>query len=75
VTLEESQVSVGGPLALTKFWISLVRFDLFLDFDRLSKEERKSKKRLQNLGPFLWIFGFWAYVMGMGISYHGFTHV
>jgi hypothetical protein len=50
-------------------------FDLFWDFDRLSKVERKSKRRSRDLGPFLGIFGFWAYVMGMGMSAHGFTHV
>jgi hypothetical protein len=50
-------------------------FDLFWDFDRLSKAERKSKWRSRDLGPFLGIFGFWAYVTGMGMSAHGFTHV
>ena len=28
-----------------------------------------------NVGPLLGIFGFWAYVTGMGMSAHGFTHV
>jgi hypothetical protein len=41
-------------------------FDLLWDFDRLSKMERKSKQRSQDLDPFLGIFGFWAYVTGMG---------
>jgi hypothetical protein len=66
---------LGACWPLTKIWISLVRFDLFWDFDRLSKEKCKLKQRLWNLGPFLGIFGFWAYVMGMGMSAHGFTHV
>jgi hypothetical protein len=39
------------------------------------KVERKLKWRLRDLGPFLGLFGFWAYVMGMGMSAHGFTHV
>jgi hypothetical protein len=43
-------------------------FDLFWDFDRLSKAERKSKQRSRDLNPFLGIFGFWAYVTGMGMS-------
>jgi hypothetical protein len=68
-------VSVGDLLALDQFWRSLVRFDLFWDFDRLSKVERKSKQKSRNLGPFLGIFGFWYYVMSMGMSAHGFTHV
>jgi hypothetical protein len=37
--------------------------------------EHKLKKRSHNLSPFLGIFGFWDYVMGMGMSTHGFTHV
>jgi hypothetical protein len=49
-------------------------FDLILDFDRLSKAERKSKQRSRDLDPFLGIFGFWDYVTGMGMSAHGFTH-
>jgi hypothetical protein len=66
---------LGACWPLTKFWRSLVRFDLFWDFDRLSKVERKSKQRSWDLDPFLGIFGFWAYVTGMGMSAHGFTHV
>jgi hypothetical protein len=46
----------------------------FWDFDRLSKVERKTKQRSQDLDPFLGIFGFWDYVTGMGMSAHGFTH-
>jgi hypothetical protein len=42
-------------------------FDLFWDFDRLSKAEHKSKRRSWDLSPFLGIFGFWAYVTGMGM--------
>jgi hypothetical protein len=66
---------LGAYWPLTKFWRSLVRFDLFWDFDRLSKTECKSKKRSRNIGPILGIFGFWAYVTGMVMSAHGFTHV
>jgi hypothetical protein len=32
---------------------SLVKFDLFWDFDSLSKEERKTKQRSRDLDPFL----------------------
>ena len=45
---------------LTKFWRSLVRFDLFWDFDRLSKVERKLKLISQDLGPLFrdfWVLG------------------
>ena len=65
----------GACWPLTKFLGSLVMFDLLWDFDRLSKMECKSKQRSWDLDPFLGIFGFWAYVMGMGMSAHGFTHV
>jgi hypothetical protein len=37
--------------------------------------ERKLKQRSHDLGPFLGIFGFWAYVTEMGMSAHGFTNV
>jgi hypothetical protein len=50
-------------------------FDLFWDFDRLSKAEHNSKQRSWDLAPCLGIFGFWDYVMGMGMLTHGFTHV
>jgi hypothetical protein len=50
-------------------------FDLFWDFDRLSKAVRKSKGRSWISAPCLGIFGLWAYVTGMGVSGHGFTHV
>jgi hypothetical protein len=50
-------------------------FDLFWDFYRLSKEELKLKGRSWISAPCLGIFGLWAYVMGMGMSTHGFTHV
>jgi hypothetical protein len=51
---------LGDFWPLTKFWRSLVRFDLFWDFDRLSKVERKSKQRLQDLGTLFrdfWVLG------------------
>jgi hypothetical protein len=38
VTRDESQVSVGGMLASTKFWRNLVLFDHFWDFNRLVKD-------------------------------------
>jgi hypothetical protein len=37
---------------LTKFWRSLVRFDLVWYFDRLSKIEHKSKRTSWDLNPF-----------------------
>jgi hypothetical protein len=74
VTRDESQVSVGGLLALDQVLRTLGHFLPFWDFDRLSKAERKSKRRSWDIEPFLGIFGFWAYVMGMGMSTHGFTH-
>jgi hypothetical protein len=46
----------------------------FWDFDRLSKAERKLKRRSWDLDPSLGIFGFLGYVTGMGMSAHGFTH-
>jgi hypothetical protein len=49
-------------------------FDLFWDFDSLSKVERKMKQRSWDLAPFWVLFGIWEYVTGMGMSAHGFTH-
>jgi hypothetical protein len=49
--------------------------NLFWDFDRLSKVECKSKRRLRDLGPLYRDFWVLGYVMGMGMSAHGFTHV
>jgi hypothetical protein len=46
----------------------------FWDFDRLTKVKRKTKRRSRDIGPSLGLFGFWGYVMGMGMSAHGFTH-
>jgi hypothetical protein len=66
---------LGACWPLAKFWGSLIMFDLFWDFDRLSKVELKSKQRSWDLGPLLGIFGLWAYVTGMEMSAHGFTHV
>jgi hypothetical protein len=60
VTRDESQVSVGGLLALDQVLRDLVKFDLFSDFDSLSKEERKMKWRSWISTPFLgpfWVFG------------------
>ena len=45
---------------LTKFWEFLGHVDLFWNFDSLSKEERKTKRRSWDLGPLLdpfWVFG------------------
>jgi hypothetical protein len=50
-------------------------FDLFWDFDKMSKVKRKLKRRSRDLGPLFRDFFVWAYVMGMWMSAHGFTHV
>jgi hypothetical protein len=58
---------LGACWPLTKFWEFLGHVDLFWDFDNLSKEEHKSKRRSRDLGPLLGPFlGFWEYVTGMG---------
>jgi hypothetical protein len=44
----------------------LVKFDLFWEFDRFSKKEHKRKSILQDLGPFLGIFGFLGSCNGYG---------
>ena len=49
-------------------------FDLFWDFDMLSKAEHKMKQRSGDLSPFLGIFGFWDDLTAMGMFSHGFTH-
>jgi hypothetical protein len=65
---------VGACWPLTKFWRFLVRFELFWGFNGLSKVERKSKRRSRDLSPLFRYFRFWAYVTGMGMLAHGFTH-
>jgi hypothetical protein len=51
-------------------------FDLFWDFNKMSKVERKPKRRLRDLSPLFRDFWyFWAYATGMGMSAHGFNHV
>jgi hypothetical protein len=50
-------------------------FDLFWDFDGLSKAKHKLRGDHAISTPCLGIFGFWAYVIGTGMSSHGFTHV
>jgi hypothetical protein len=50
---------LGACWPLTMFWETLGPIDLFWDFDNLSKEEQKTKRRSQDIGPFLghfWIF-------------------
>jgi hypothetical protein len=69
-------VSVGGLLALDQVlgdpWS---KFDLFWDFDNLSKMKRKMKQRSWDLGPFLGPFWDMGICNGNGMSTHGFTHV
>jgi hypothetical protein len=53
-------VSVGGLLALDQVLRDLVKFDLFSEFDILSKEDLKMKQRSRISTPFLgpfWVFG------------------
>ena len=45
---------------------TLVKFDLFWDFDSLSKEEHKTKQILWDLGPFLGPFWDLGLCNGMG---------
>jgi hypothetical protein len=59
-------VSVGGLLALDQVLRDLVKFDLFWDFDSLSKMEHKTKQISLDLDPFWVLFGIWEYVTGMG---------
>jgi hypothetical protein len=54
VTQDESQVSVGGLLALNQVLRKhLVIFDHFWNFDNLSNMERNAKQILWKLDPFL----------------------
>jgi hypothetical protein len=50
-------------------------FDLVLGHRQAVEGGAQDEERSQDLNPFLGIFGFWDYVMGMGMSAHGFTHV
>jgi hypothetical protein len=75
VTRDESQVSVGGLLALHQVLRDLVKFDLLWDFDSLLKEERKMKQRSRDLNPFLGPFWDLGICNGNGMSAHGLTHV
>jgi hypothetical protein len=52
---------------LTKFWITLVMFDHFWDFDSLVKDGAPRQRKDHGISlPFYGIFGFRAYVTGMG---------
>jgi hypothetical protein len=62
-------------LALDQVLRDLIKFDLFWDFDSLSKEERKTKKRSLDLDLFLVPFWDLGICNGNGMSAHGFTHV
>jgi hypothetical protein len=50
-------------------------FDLFWDFDRLVEGGAQVEAEIAGSRPLFRNFGFWAYVTGMGMSAHGFTHV
>jgi hypothetical protein len=62
-------------LALDQVLRILGHFLPFWDFDSLSKVERKTKWRSWDLNPSFRDFWVLGYVMGMGMSTHGFTHV
>jgi len=62
---------IGPRPSFEDLWSCLTNF---WDFDRLSKMKHKTKHKSRDLGPFLGIFGFFSYVMGMGMLSHGFTH-
>jgi hypothetical protein len=49
--------------------------DLFLGLQQAVEGGAKDKVEIAGYQPLLGIFGFWDYVMGMGMSSHGFTHV
>ena len=54
------QFQFGLVLALDQVLRDLVKFDLFSDFDSLSKEERKMKQRSWISAPFsgpFWVLG------------------
>jgi hypothetical protein len=76
VTRDESQVSVGGLLALDQVlgepWSCLTIFGTSTGW---SKMERPGEARSQDLTLFAGFLGFRVYVMGMGCQAHGFTHV
>jgi hypothetical protein len=60
------RLSFGDPWScLTSFGTSTGR----------SKAKKNSKQISRALVPVLEIFRFWFYVMGMGMSSHGFTHI
>jgi hypothetical protein len=51
VTRDESQVSVGGLLALDQVLRDLVKFDLFWDFDSLSKTGAQDEAEIAGSRP------------------------
>jgi hypothetical protein len=76
VTQDESQVSVGGLLALDqvlgKPWLCLTIFGTSIGW---SKMECPGEVENARSHPFCRIFGFRVYEMGMGCRPMGFTHV
>jgi hypothetical protein len=80
VTRDESQVSVGGLLALDqvlrKHWSCLTTFGTSTGW---SKMEHPGGARSWDLTCFVGLWTqqrvFRVYVMGYGMSAHGFTHV
>ena len=50
-------------------------FELLLGLQQAIEDGAQVKAEITDLDPFLGLFGFWAYVTGMGMQAHGFTHV
>jgi len=49
--------------------------DLFLGLQQAVEGRAQDEAEIAGSRPLLGIFGFGAYVTGMGVSAHGFTHV
>ena len=50
-------------------------FDLILGLRQAVEDGSQVEEEITRSRIFLGPFGFWSYVMGMGMSTHGFTHV
>jgi hypothetical protein len=68
VTWDESQVSVGGILALDQVLRSLGHV---LGLRQAVEGRAQDEAKIAGSRP---LFGFWDYVTDIGMSAHGFTH-